>query len=433
MTQMMLRQSKLSKKELVWQSLVFTLLAYTALEVPLNFAIQLPFETWNIALDILISIIFTIDLIKNNRFRRGLLKAPRRLNSYNVKNIPWYMSKFFWFDLIACIPYDAIAFYFGLHTYVRFLRLLKFGRLLKAATLNRNVGSFSVLPSGIKFEVIIICSIIAINCIACGWILVNPLEEVDIYTHYNKSLYWAITTLTTIGYGDIVPTNNIGRIYTMITMIIGVGVYGFVIGNVFNLISQADRYKEQTKEKFHDLSLFMKHYDIPEQLQYAVFSYYNHLYTKRLSDNDTKIIGELPNALQNELQTYMNMKLIGNVPSFKLCSHACLKAIAGSLEQIFFSPGQKIIIQGEIGYEMFIIAHGVVDVSLSEKGTVASLHEGQCFGEVALLEETKRSADVKAQTYCDLYKLSKEDFSRIVKSHPELEKSVKRVMTKKCS
>lgn len=430
MTPMILRQAKLSKRELIWQSFIFALLAYTALEVPLNFAIQLPFERWNVSLDLVISFIFLIDLLKNNRFRRRVLKAPRRLNAYDIKSTPWYINKYFWFDFIACVPFDAIAYFFGVHTYVRFFRLLKFARLLKTVTLNRNVGSFSVLPSGLKFEVIIICSIIAINWIACGWILVNPMVESDIYTYYNKSLYWAITTLTTIGYGDITPSTNMGRIYTMVIMIIGVGVYGFVIGNVFNLISQADRYKEQTKEKFHDLSLFMKHYDIPDQLQYAVFSYYNHLYTKRLSDNDTKIISELPNALQNELQTYMNMKLIGNVPAFKLCSHACLKHIAGSLEQMFFSPGQKIIRQGEIGYEMYIIAHGVVDVTLPEKGTVATLHEGQCFGEVALLEETKRTADVKAQTYCDLYKLSKEDFSRIVKTHPELEKSVKRVMAK---
>lgn len=429
MTPLMLRQTKKSKRELLWQALIFCLISYTGFEVPLSFALQLPFHSWHLLIDIFISIIFAIDMFKNIRQKTKHL-APMRPRYQDGHHIPLHKDFLFWIDLAASVPFDVLSYFLGFESYMRFMRLLKCVRFLKAFRLIRNVGNFLLLPSFMRIESIIICSLLAINAIACGWIVVNPLPETEIYTLYNKSLYWAVTTLTTIGYGDIVPTTNIGRIYTMIIMIIGVGIYGFVIGNVFNLISQADRYKEQTKEKFNDLSLFMKHYDIPEQLQYSVFSYYNHLYTKRLSDNDTKIIAELPNALQLELQTYMNMKLIGNVPAFKLCTHACLKSIAGSLEQMFFSPGQRIITQGEIGHEMFIIAHGSVEVLVQDKGIVATLHEGQCFGELALLEETTRTADVRAQTYCDLYKLSKDDFIRIIKTYPELEKSVKRVMTK---
>jgi voltage-gated potassium channel len=216
-------------------------------------------------------------------------------------------------------------------------------------------------------------------------------------------------------------------------MILGVGVYGVVIGNVTRMISMADRYKEQSREKLQDLSTFMKHYSIPEKLQYAVFSYYNHLLEKRLSDNDTKIISDLPHALQAELQTYMNMKLIGGVPAFKLCTHNCLKEISASLKQSYYSPGQKIINQGDIGNEMFIIGHGTLDVYLEKNKVIASLNEGQFFGEAALLEETKRNANVRARTYCDLYTLDKEDFIRIIKRYPELLESVKQVMQKRSS
>ena len=47
----------------------------------------------------------------------------------------------------------------------------------------------------------------------------------------------AVVTLTTVGYGDIVPATNIETIYSMIVMIFGVGIYGYVIGNVANILS----------------------------------------------------------------------------------------------------------------------------------------------------------------------------------------------------
>ena len=101
------------------------------------------------------------------------------------------------------------------------------------------------------------------------------------------------------------------------------------------------------------------------------------------------------------------------------------KEVARNLEQIFYSPGQPIIQTGEIGDEMFIIAHGETEVLVGEAKTrVATLKDGQFFGEAALLEETARNADVKALGYCDLYKLNKSDFLNIIKKFPELVKNM---------
>jgi voltage-gated potassium channel len=157
------------------------------------------------------------------------------------------------------------------------------------------------------------------------------------------------------------------------------------------------------------------------------------MYSKRLSDNDTKIISELPQALKVELQVYMNMKLIRNLPVFKFCTQACLKEVASALEQKFYGPGDTIIRIGEIGDEMFVIGHGVVDVILEDGSIVAQLHEGQFFGEAALLKETTRNANVRASTYTDLYRLSKDDFLRIIENHPDLLENLQNVSAKRAS
>jgi Cyclic nucleotide-binding domain/Ion channel len=243
-------------------------------------------------------------------------------------------------------------------------------------------------------------------------------------TYYIRSFYWALTTLTTIGYGDITPNNNIGRIFTCFIMIIGVGMYGIVIGNISRMLASADRHKEQTREKISDLLMFMKHYKIPDGLQQAAINHYGHLFSKRLSDDDEKIIADLPHALQQEMQVYMKIKLIGNIPAFTGCPHECLKDISTHLEQVYSSPGDMIIKIGDIGEEMFVISHGIVNVLLESGERVATLHDGQIFGELALLKETTRTANIESSTYCDLYKLTKKSFNEIVDRYPMLLKNI---------
>ena len=337
------------------------------------------------------------------------------------------------FDLLAAAPINLICAIFAISHISWIIGLIKLIRIIKIVNIIKRFGDLAVLPSVYKVQFATICFIVAINWIATGWMLIYPRPELDPYSFYNISLYWAVTTLTTIGYGDITPSTNFGRIYTMLVMILGVGVYGIVIGNISRMLAMADRHKEQSKEKLQDLNLFMRHYNVSDQLRYAVFSYYNYILTRRLTDNDSKIISDLPQALQLELKIYMNVKLVGSVPSFQQCTNICLKEIAASLDQMYFSPGEEIMRKGDVGNEMYIIGHGNVDVYATDENIVSTLQDGQCFGESALLHECKRNSTVRAQTYCDIYKLDKKDFLNIIKRHPDLMKNMKQALYKRSS
>ena len=261
--------------------------------------------------------------------------------------------------------------------------------------------------------------------------MVHPIGGEDMVTIYNKATYWAVTTLTTIGYGDITPNSNTSRLYTMVIMVLGLGVYGIVIGNVTKMIYMNDRHKEHAREKISDLSMMMKHYSIPLKVQRDVFSYYNLLFTKRLTENDALIISELPRALKDELQVHMNIKLIQAVSLFQTCTIECLKEIAANLEPMSFSPGEKIISKGEMGQEMFIIYHGNVETRGESGQVMRSYSDGQAFGQIALLQETTRTYDVRATTYSDLFKLNKETFLNIIEKNPNLLKTLEKSMKKR--
>ncbi|WP_127716144.1 cyclic nucleotide-binding domain-containing protein [Halobacteriovorax sp. HLS] len=423
-----IHKSKFTAKELGWHALIFLAVFFTALEAPFSLTYKTNIQTWQLWSDAIISLIFMTDVVLQFK-ERFFKKYPTHASKKSNNTIWWMMIAV---DLMASIPYDVISYSFGLHGYHVF-GLIRLLRLVRIARLYALMSNLALVPNFLRVSALFCVSIMVIHWIACGWSIIHPVMEKDLTTHYIKSLYWAITTLTTIGYGDITPTTNIGRIYTMPIMILGVGVYGFVIANVTRLFTTADRYKERSKEKINDVANYMKYYKIPERVQGQVFGYYNHLINKRFTDNDTTIISDLPLALQQELQTYMNMKHIRTVPVFKNCSNSCLKDVAGALIQKSYSPGQTIIRIGEIGNEMFMIGHGSVEVIFKDGTVVATLQEGQIFGEAALLRETSRNADVRAQNYCDLYILNKEDFVEIIKKHPDLLENMQAVTSRRAT
>ena len=75
--------------------------------------------------------------------------------------------------------------------------------------------------------------------------------EVDLYL---ICLYWAIKTLTTVGYGDITPQNPQERIYASIIMIAGIFIYSYIIGAVANVIQSLDSEKKELNKKYEVLN-----------------------------------------------------------------------------------------------------------------------------------------------------------------------------------
>ena len=67
------------------------------------------------------------------------------------------------------------------------------------------------------------------------WMRAQDIEDEDIYTRYLASFYWAVTTATTIGYGDITPTNEFERFVAAGVIMIGVAYYSFIISDLSQL------------------------------------------------------------------------------------------------------------------------------------------------------------------------------------------------------
>ncbi len=124
------------------------------------------------------------------------------------------------------------------------------------------------------------------------------------------------------------------------------------------------------------------------------------------------------------------INLFGSVPIFVNLGKKYVQTLAASASERTFKAGDVIVKQGDVGLGFFVVADGQVSVEKSGK-VVATLGPGQFFGEMALLDEQPRTANVKAVTPVRCYVLAPWEFWGSVKQDPEALRTLLRETVKR--
>ena len=174
--------------------------------------------------------VYTVDLIICAVFAWDFVK---RLHHYDSART---FLKEYWYELLAMIPAVALDMLVGLPILsigLRALRLVRFVRIvLVAARLKRTASAADrfIDRSQLVYLVIITAGIVVAAAFA-----VLALEfrfEASPIKSVSDALWWSLATVTTVGYGDIVPATPTGRIIGMFLMVVGIGVMAALISEV---------------------------------------------------------------------------------------------------------------------------------------------------------------------------------------------------------
>ena len=336
-------------------------------------------------------------------------------------------------DLLTALPLGPLATLLAPgapYVLLSFLHLLPIVRLARTTVAAREWQQSSPKGTGLRRVVSTLIAIgLLIHWVGCWQLAVYERDAVSPFImQYLHSVYWTVTTMTTIGYGDITPDKSepLELLFTILIMALGAGAFGFVIGNIATIMSNVDFARNQHMDRMQRINAFMEYNDMPTDVRSRVQGYYSYLWRTRKGFNEAAILDELPTSLRREVEMHLRRDIVAKVPFFQGASNIMLYAIVEHLKPRIALPDEMIIRRGEIGKSMYFIASGRVDVLAADGATpVATLTEGNFFGEIALLEQVPRSADVRSVTYCDLYTLEKTALDDVIEKYPDFGRHIK--------
>jgi len=122
-------------------------------------------------------------------------------------------------------------------------------------------------------------------------------------------------------------------------------------------------------------------------------------------------------------------EMLSKVPIFASLQEAQIEQLARTLTPELFPPGERIISAGEQGDRMYFIASGVVDVLVGVRPI--RLKAGDFFGEMALLTDKPRNADVISAGYTNLLVLKRRDFDALLKAHSGMRETIEEIARKR--
>lgn len=413
----------------VWDALVMVLAIVVGVEIPLRLIFDYDPSFFVEAFDLLLTVVFSLDVIINLvppiPEEGEALENDERIN-YS------YLKTWFTIDLLAALPFALLLVGVPLGNgqglkVLRMMRLIRLLKLAKIVPLMRKWGQFhSLNPSVLRMSIFFLLMVFAAHWMACGWISLGGIGlEIDRTTVYVKAIYWVITTMTTVGYGDITPSSNIQLVYAIFVMVLGVGTYGYIIANIANLLGNIDTARMDFSRKMAVVDAFLAYRAIPADLEQRIREYYQYIWENRLDHKEDEVINDLPDSLQTEVALFLRKPLLSQVPLFHEAGVVFHQEVARYLNIHIYMPGDLIVRRGDHGDSMFFISKGSVRIlSANEQDSLAVLGEGSFFGETSLLREQPRNATVYAMGYCNIYSLDKSRFDQLLEKFPSFKKII---------
>jgi len=269
-------------------------------------------------------------------------------------------------DLVAVLPF-YLSFFIGID--LRILRILRLFRFLKLARYSPALVALGRVFANERralFGALLVMLALLLFA-SSGIYFLERHAQPEIFGSIPSSTWWALATLTTVGYGDVVPITALGRLFGGLIMIFGLGMFALPIGIIATGFSH-----EANRREF-----------------------------------------------------VITWGMVARVPIFAQLEAAVVAQIGALLHSRSYQPGETIMQVGDDADAMFFIASGEVAVDADE-GQVR-LGEGDFFGEMALLYRRQREHSVTAVTKCRVLVLNKENFERLCHREPELLSHVRKV------
>ncbi|KAF1329138.1 Voltagegated ion channel, partial [Globisporangium splendens] len=332
---------------------------------------------------------FFIDIVLN--FFTGIYLPSGEITYSSWLIVVAYLRGWFAINFFSTMPFDLL---FGSNgegdgggggsttlLSTKLLRSLKVLKLFKLARIRRLGAMFTNLedavstnPSLVSLVKLALSVLFFAHIVECVWYAVGlqntgqswildmqydtmDLEHKDLLK-YLASVYWAIVTMATIGYGDIAARNNEERLVNTAVMAIGVSFFGYVIGTISSLVANLDVAAALYDERMTVVKEYILSRQTPKHMSKKICDHFEYYFQNRSVFKERKILKRLPLAVRNEMIHHAYAKLVSSIKYFTQCHESLISDIVMPMHLCSVLKDEYVYVQHETAMEVYDHEHG---------------------------------------------------------------------------
>nr|XP_020469927.1 potassium voltage-gated channel subfamily H member 8 isoform X2 [Monopterus albus] len=435
-----------------WDWLILLATFYVAVTVPYNVCFigdddDLTRSTT--VSDIAVEILFIIDIVFN--FRTSYVSKSGQV-IFDARQICFhYLTTWFIIDLVAALPFDLL--YAFKVSVVSVVHLLKTVRLLRLLRLLQKMDRYSQHSTVVLTLLMSMFALLA-HWMACIWYVIGKMEmeantyswdigwlhelgkrlespyyaiggmngtgsSLSIRSIYIASLYFTLSSLTSVGFGNVSANTDAEKIFSICVMLIGALMHALVFGNVTAIIQRMYSRWSQYHTRTKDLKDFIRVHHLPQSLKQRMLEYFQTTWSVNNGIDCNELLKDFPDELRSDITMHLNKEIL-ELSLFASASRGCLRSLSLHIKTSFCAPGEYLLRQGDALQAIFFVCSGSMEV-LKDGMVLAILGKGDLIGANLSLDDRviKTNADVKALTYCDLQCINLRGLYEVLDLYPE--------------
>ncbi|KAF5799467.1 putative potassium channel, voltage-dependent, EAG/ELK/ERG, rmlC-like jelly roll [Helianthus annuus] len=423
----------------MWETYLVALVLYTAWVSPFELGFLERPERPLSVIDNIVNGFFAVDIILT--FFVAYLDKSTYLLVDDRKKIAWrYTCTWLVFDVVSTIPSELAHHLsarstlpsYGLFNMFRLWRLRRVSAMFARLEKDKNFNYFWV-----RCAKLIFVTLFAVHCAGCfyyylaatyphpkdTWIGYDNenFKDDNLGVLYVTSMYWSITTLTTVGYGDLHAQNKREMIFVICYMLFNLGLTSYLIGNMTNLVVHGTSKTRHFRDTIQAASSFAHRNQLPGRLQEQMLA---HLCLKFRTDSEglqqQETIDALPKAIRSSISHYLFYSLLDRAYLFHGVSNDVLFQLVSEMKAEYFPPKEDVILQNEAPTDFYILVTGAVELIVMKNGVeqvVGEAKRGDLCGEIGVLCYRPQLFTVRTKRLSQLLRLNRTTFLNIVQAN----------------
>ncbi|XP_049574470.1 cyclic nucleotide-gated channel beta-3 isoform X1 [Syngnathus scovelli] len=346
-------------------------------------------------------------------------------------------------DVISLFPMEIFYYWTGVTSLLRFPRLLKYHVFFEFNDRMEAVMKKAYIYRVIRTSTYLLYSLHINACLFYWGSDYQGLGSTKwVYdgkgNAYIRCYYFAVKTLITIG-GLPDPTTVFEICFQLINYFVGVFAFSIMIGQMRDVVGAATAGENYYRACVDGTAKYMNSYDIPKAVRNRIKTWYDYTWKSQGMLDEQELLLQLPAKMRLDMAVDVNYSIVSKVALFQGCDRQMVFDMLTRLKSVVYLPGDFVCKKGEIGREMYIIKQGEVQVvgGPDLQTVFVTIRAGSVFGEISLLAGgggNRRTANVKAHGFANLFILDKKDLAEILVHYPEsqklLRKKAKTMLTK---